>query len=220
MIKLFNACIFADELIDSGANPCDGYNVITEVSCHEGLPKGAVINEYIAYSKDKPLLQGENIYVPSLFLSEKEIDNIIDFVLGSHAKLMVRCASNLDEVGYFDVKYKLSPVMFLHKCGILENAKIVGGVCLDKDDVALMVQENAEVILTPTFDCGMGNGIAPVLSFLNAGLKIGLGTFNNRYNSKADLQLEAYVLNLAVSAAMNKADAIKPQQLLRMLSGK
>ena len=37
-------------------------------------------------------------------------------------------------------RYKLSPIMLLHKMGVLDRCTVVGGVCLDNDDLRKTVR--------------------------------------------------------------------------------
>ena len=142
------------------------------------------------------------IYLSSLRLGDKILDAVIEQVLGNHAELMVDTARVLDEVGRFDVKYGCSPIFYLHRLGLLKNASVAGGIYLDKDDVDLMVQENAKLILTPSFDAGYGHGIPPIRMYLDRGLDIALGTMDNLFNKSGSVRYEAEVLRFLVNGTM------------------
>ncbi|MDR2202582.1 MAG: hypothetical protein LBP26_07525 [Clostridiales bacterium] len=159
-----------------------------------------------------------DIFLPSLEFSDKTVDACIEHVLGKRVRFMVRAACTLEEVGRFDAKLSLSPVMLLRRLGLLQNAIVVGGVYLDNDDVDLMVQEGASLVLTPTFNAGRGDGAANVSSYLKRGLKIALGTADNSFNKSGSIAYEADVLQLLTNAAMNDPAALTPAQKLALCS--
>lgn len=160
-----------------------------------------------------------NIFLPTMNIPDAMFDKIIEYVLKTRCKFMVVSSRSLEEVGYFDAKFRLSPIMLLHKLGLLTSSKIVGGVYLDNEDVEIMVQEKAELILTPSYDFGHGSGIMNALSYLNRGLKISLGTADNSYNVYGDMLKEAEILSLVSSASMCKQNAISDYQIKAMLNG-
>lgn len=176
-------------------------------------------NKFIYNSSNINYKKHDNIYVPSLMMSDGELDNLIEIVLENELILMVKTAETLHEVGLCDSRFKLSPIMLLHKMGLLPHCTVVGGVYLDKDDTSLMAQENAKLVLTPTMSAGYGYGLPPVISYINAGLNITLGTGDNVFNQKADILQEAKFLQLATSSSMNKQSAISLPDLSQILCG-
>lgn len=174
------------------------------------VPKinGVDITSFQIVDSEFKEFQGGNIFLSSLILDNNIIDRCVEYILTTQKKFMVRCSSTLDEVGYFDAKYKLSPIMILYKLGLLSNSFIVGGAYLDKEDIALIKQENASVILTPTFDCGYGNGFPQILSLLESEVEIILGSADNKYNSSADMNLEKYVLTIGSNCIYKKENVL------------
>ncbi|MCL2061780.1 MAG: hypothetical protein FWH03_04055 [Firmicutes bacterium] len=160
----------------------------------------------------------QNIYLSSLELPDNVFDACLQHVLKGGAKILIDAARTLAEVGRFDVKHRLSPIMYLHQNGLLSNSQIAGGIYLDKDDVDLMVQENARLILTPSFDAGRGNGIPPLRMYLERGLKIHLGTMDNTFNAAADILYEAQILRLLVNGSMC-APIITQAELQPLITG-
>lgn len=180
---------------------------------------GAETEFYELINESNPVPKEDKICLGSLMLSDKIIDEVIAYTLKTGAAFMAVAARTLTEVGKCDARFHLSPVMLLHKLGLLKNAKIVGGVYLDNDDVDLMVQENATLILTPSHDAGYGNGIPNAVSYLKRGLKIALGSGDNRFNKNRGIEFEAEILQLLSSASLNTPSAIPGYDLKKMCGG-
>ncbi len=172
---------------------------------------------YQLYEGGEDKLISKKVCLSSLLLPDKKIDYLIEYVLSNNAAFMVEACRTLEEVGLIEARFRLSPVMLLNKLGLLANSVIVGGVYLDNDDVDLMVQENASLVLTPSFDCGCGHGIASAASYLKRGLKINIGTADNRFNKSADLKLEADFLKLLTCGTMCDPSALSDADIKRIL---
>lgn len=178
---------------------------------------GIDVSHYQAIDNDFSNFFLKDIYITSLMIDNEIIDKCIEHVYKTNSKLLVCCSKTLYENGYFDSKYNLSPIMMLDKLGLLEKSTIVSGVYLDNDDVDLMVQNNIELVLTPSIDAGYGNGIANVVSYIKRGLKVRLGTGDNRFNKNGDMMLESQILSLLVSGVMCKKDSISQMDIKRAL---
>lgn len=165
---------------------------------------------------EKHITRG-NIYIDSL-LDDEILENACDYLVSSRARAIVRAEYNLEETGIIEAKYKLSPVMLLHRLGVLEYCTIASGVCLDNDDLDLMAQEDVGLILLPTADAGYGNGFAPVCAAVRRGIRVGIGTYDGKYNPSADIKREAEFLRLAANAKMSRENALSDAELRAILS--
>jgi len=143
-----------------------------------------------------------NIYLKSLFLKDNIIDAVIGKVLKGNFLIIIDACRNLKEVGACDVKYGGSPIMYANKLGLLQNAMIAGAVYLDKDDLDLIIQSNAKLILTPSFDAQKGNGIAPLKMIKSKNALYELGTMDNSTNITGDIGFEKQILKLLVNGSM------------------
>ncbi len=165
------------------------------------------------FAEFSPNAEG-NIYIPTM-CDEDVFADACDHILssGEDKRAVVRCAYSLDETGYIEAKYKLSPIMLLHKLGMLDKVEIAGGVCLDNDDLDLMAQEDVPLIVTPTASAGYGHGFAPVCAAVRRGVRVGVGTFDNKYNPKGDLGIELEFLRLTANAEMRAENALSEFEL-------
>ncbi len=152
------------------------------------------------------------IYISDM-LDETAFGNACDAILNSGRSAIVRAAYELEETGIIEARYKLSPIMLLHKMGVLDRCMIAGGVCLDNDDLDLMAQEGASLIVTPTASAGYGYGFAPICAAVSRGIRVGIGTFDGKYNRKADLTKEIEFLRLTANAEMRTENALDEETL-------
>ncbi|MCH5165069.1 MAG: hypothetical protein J1G01_01545 [Clostridiales bacterium] len=187
---------------------CD--RIVTTCSGVEG-DGFTVIKEY------SPQVKSGDIYIPTM-LDEDVLGSACDYIVTTGARAVVRTAFDLEESGIIEAKYKLSPIMLLHKLGVLGNCTIAGGVCLDNDDLDLMAQENVPLILLPTADAGYGHGFAPVCAAVRRGIRIGIGTLDGKYNKKANLDYELEFLRLTANAEMSVENALSNEQLKKILA--
>lgn len=187
---------------------CDGV-----VYCGDGDGSGAtdIYRSIGAHDVDKLL------YIPDMS-DETAFEKACDYILSNKAKAIVRAAYDLTEAGIIEARYKLSPIMLLHKMGIAEYCTVAGGVCLDNDDLDLMVQEDMPLIITPTASAGYGHGFAPVCAAIARGIRVGIGTFDNKYNHNADIDRELEFLAITANAEMRCENALSKEQLNKILS--
>lgn len=158
-----------------------------------------------------------NVYLSSVLLDPHIVDAVIDHVLSEKCDLIVNACSTLEEVGVCDKRYGCTPVGLAHKFGLLDGAYIAGGTYLDKDDIDLIIQSGAKVILTPSTTMGEGQGIPPLRMLLTLGATVYLGTGSAEYNPTADLLFEKNLISLAVSGAHCTRHAVSEADLRQML---
>ena len=159
-----------------------------------------------------------DIYIDTL-TDEDVLEKACDYLVSTKdAHAIVRAAYDLNETGLIEARHKLSPIMLLHKMGVLDKCTIAGGVCLDNDDLDLMAQECIPLILLPTASAGYGYGYAPVCAALRRGIRVGVGTFDGKYNKAADLDYEIKFLSLTANAEMRAENALSTSQLNKILA--
>ncbi|MDE7395891.1 MAG: hypothetical protein K2M95_07220 [Clostridiales bacterium] len=173
----------------------------------------------LPFDEDAMRLGCKNLFLPSLDIPDKTLDSLIEYALENGARVTAVCSATLEEAGIIDSRFGKSPVMLLHECGLLVGCTVVGGVYLDKDDLALMAQENVPLVVRPSFDAGYGHGVAPVIAALKAGVKVSLGTADGVYNKDHSVLAEAAYLRLLTAAQLNRRDALSLGALSIMAAG-
>lgn len=206
-----NGLIFATDIINntalltqfSGANiVCSNENALAQI---ENILCGYSGEDFILFQyvdDETEIFFADNLYISTIELSDDKIDSIIEHYYNRKGEFLIDCARDLQQVGEFDAKMQKSPIMYLHSLGILDNSGIVGGIYLDKDDVDLMTQSNAHLVLTPSHDASVGNGIPPLKLYKSRELKMHVGTICNELNPSKSLKYECEVLTLLVNGSM------------------
>jgi len=74
-------------------------------------------------------------------------------------------------------KYGKSLVAHLQELGVLgPRFSAAHGIWLDSDDISRLADEGAGVVHNPMSNLRIGSGVAPVRGFLDAGVRLGIGT--------------------------------------------
>lgn len=198
MTKLYNALTFDDGIMQrTGSLACGRINYV-------GVKD--VIGAVCYVPVGQAISGARHVYVDDLF-DDAQLDRAIE-LKADGAELLISCCRTLYEVGLCDKRHSVTPIGWAHKLGLLENAKIGGAVCLDKDDIDLIIQSSAEVILTPSSSMGRGEGIPPVRMLLSLGAAVRLGSGEQEYNPDGDMTFEARLLSLAASGELRTKDAL------------
>ncbi len=204
---LATAINYASDIVlynDSNVHLSENHGVKIETVCDINFNTAVIANK--------------NMYLPFADFPEKKFDELIDLVLSNNVKLYIRCSETLHEVGVSDSRYNKSPIMLLHSFGLLENSVIIGAHHLDNDDLALMQQENASLVLTPSDSFSKGLSVPPMRAYINSGVKISLATGSGRFNRSHNIFREAYLIKMITCANMNSADAILDEELIDMIA--
>ncbi|MDE7464683.1 MAG: hypothetical protein K2M48_06605, partial [Clostridiales bacterium] len=93
---------------------------------------------------------------------------------------------------------------------------VVGGVCLDNDDLDLMAQEGVPLVVLPTASAGYGHGYAPICAAIARGIRIGVGTFDGKYNKDCSIERELEFLKLTANADMRCENAVSEESLVKI----
>ncbi|HVE79779.1 MAG TPA: amidohydrolase family protein [Gemmatimonadaceae bacterium] len=86
----------------------------------------------------------------------------------------------------------VSPLAYLERAGALRpHTLLIHCVRADRDDVERVRQAGCAVAHCPASNAKLGHGVAPVLAFLGAGVRVGLGSDSVASNNRMDILGEA-----------------------------
>jgi cytosine/adenosine deaminase-related metal-dependent hydrolase len=110
-----------------------------------------------------------------------------------------------------------SPIALLEKHGALERGPLlIHCVRVDDADIAIMARHRCAVAHCPASNAKFGHGIAPLLSIIAAGIRVGMGSDSVASNNRMDILDEARLAVLIHRAATRKHDAFGAHQALEL----
>lgn len=110
--------------------------------------------------------------------------------------LQIHLAESSAEYAYSIENFGLSPVQYLNEIGYFDHDILIAhAVYVDEEDINILAEKGVKISHNPTSNLKLGNGIAPVFSYLDKGIVVGLGTdgaaSNNSLNILAEIKLAA-----------------------------
>jgi 5-methylthioadenosine/S-adenosylhomocysteine deaminase len=122
---------------------------------------------------------------PNVLISAKKISE-------KYATLYtIHLSETKSEVEETRKKYNLTPIEYMAKLNILDNAVIAKHcVWLEENDINLLKKHQVKVIHNPESNLKLGAGIAPIPRLLSEGITVGLGTDGPASNNDLDMFLE------------------------------
>jgi cytosine/adenosine deaminase-related metal-dependent hydrolase len=110
-----------------------------------------------------------------------------------------------------------SPIALLEKLGLLgRRSLLIHCVRLDAADIASIANHDCAVAHCPASNAKFGHGVAPILSLLAAGVRVGIGSDSVASNNRMDLLDEARLAVLMHRAVAERHDAFGARDALRL----
>jgi cytosine/adenosine deaminase-related metal-dependent hydrolase len=110
-----------------------------------------------------------------------------------------------------------SPIELLEQHGALDRGPLlIHCVRVDEADIAIMARRRCAVAHCPASNAKFGHGIAPLLSFVAAGIRVGIGSDSVASNNRMDILDEARLAVLIHRAATRRHDAFGAHQALEL----
>jgi 5-methylthioadenosine/S-adenosylhomocysteine deaminase len=110
------------------------------------------------------------------------------------------------EQGMIQEAGDISPIQYLDHLGVLdEQTLLVHAVWVDDKDIAIIADKNACISHNPESNMKLASGVAPVMKFLDAGIRVGLGTDGCASNNDLDLFQE-----MDTTAKLHKVHSLDP----------
>ena len=107
-------------------------------------------------------------------------------------RLHTHLAETQDEEVFCEQKFGYRPVGYMESVGWMgEDVWFAHVVHINPIEIQLLVKQGSGVAHCPSSNMRLGSGIAPVMSFLNNGVKVGLGVDGSASNDSSHLLGEA-----------------------------
>ncbi|MCW5212133.1 amidohydrolase [Desulfobulbus sp. TB] len=167
------------------------------------------IAEFISQCQNNPLVQpavfAHSPYTcsPDTLVAAKELsrtENILFFI---------HIAETEQEAEMILEKQGDSPVRHLHALGLLDPATVcIHGVWLDEQDMDILAETGAGVVVCPQSNLKLASGIAPLQELLARNIRVGIGTDGAASNNRLDLIREMDIC--AKIQKMQKREQLDP----------
>ncbi|WPD20743.1 MAG: amidohydrolase [Candidatus Electrothrix scaldis] len=120
--------------------------------------------------------------------------------------LFIHTAETAQESSLIIGKQADSPVRHLHKLDILDAGTVcIHTVWLDEEDMDVLAETGAGVVVCPQSNLKLASGIAPLQAMLTRGIRVGIGTDGVASNNRLDL-----IREMDVCAKIHKLPALDP----------
>jgi len=118
----------------------------------------------------------------------------------------IHAAETRTEQDQIQSEHQTTPVQLLDRIGILDqNTLLVHTIWVDDDDIETIAKRRAKISHNPESNMKLASGIAPVMDFIKAGIRVGLGTDGCASNNNLDLFQE-----MDMTAKLHKVNALDP----------
>jgi cytosine/adenosine deaminase-related metal-dependent hydrolase len=126
-------------------------------------------------------------------------------------------ADNLRKRGIASGRRGRSPIALLEARGALEGGPLlIHCVRADDADIETIARHRCSVAHCPASNAKFGHGIAPILSFIDAGIRVGIGSDSVASNNRMDILDEARLAVLIHRAATRRHDAFGADEALKL----
>lgn len=133
------------------------------------------------------------------------------------APVFTHLAETESEVAGCRERYGMTPVAFLDSIGMFDYGG--GGyhcVHMTADDIAIMKRKGLFAVTNPGSNTKLASGIAPVNDFLQAGVKVAIGTDGPASNNCLDMFREMFLVTGLAKLKQKDASAVDAMEVLKM----
>ncbi len=148
------------------------------------------------YQNNKLITPCVGVHTP--FTSNKEIlQKAKELAKNKNTLFNIHLAETQWETDTINKQYGKSPTQWLHDLGILDAQTIaVHSVHLSPKDIEIFKNQNVKVAHNPECNMKISSGAAPISTYLEKGIKVGLGTDGAASNNNLDLFEEMHTMAL------------------------
>jgi len=199
----------ANAVFDSGMRAILGQGVIDFPAPGVPEPSDNINNavRFIDKWHDKSPMITPSIFCHSPYTcSEETLKKAKNAASSKKLIFQIHVAETKDERNRILSEKNSSPVKYLDNIGILDGSTLlVHSIWVDDEDIDIIASSGAKVSVCTESEMKLASGIAPVIKFLEAGIKVGLGTDGSASNNDLDLFQE-----MDSTAKLHKVNILDP----------
>ena len=156
-----------------------------------------------------PLIQ------PSIFChspytcSEKTLRKAKEIAHSTGSLFQIHAAETRSEYELIKDRHHMSPIAYLDSLNILDSRTLlVHAIWLDDADIDIVARSGAAISHAPESAMKLGSGIARIPEFIQAKIRVGLGTDGCASNNNQDMFQE-----MDITAKLHKVSTLNPQAM-------
>ncbi len=148
---------------------------------------------------------------------EKCIKEFSQICTDLKTRMHVHISESLKEHESCIEKYKKTPTQWFYDLGLFENPVFAAHcVHLTDDDIKIFKEKNASIVHNPTSNLKLASGIAPISTYLDAGINVALGTDGAASNNNLNMFEEMHLAAILHKGFNQNPTIISPAQVLTM----
>jgi len=141
----------------------------------------------------------------------------VDLARQKDVPLHIHLAETRDEVAWATQNWGQTPVIALDSIGVFSVPTIAAHcVHVTAQEMEILAQRAVTAVHCPKSNAKLGNGHAPVVSLLNAGVNVALGTDGAASNNSQDMIEEMRMASLLQKACLEDPTALPAQEAAMM----
>ena len=167
-------------------------------------------------------------------VSRSLFEKITNYALDKNIKLTIHAAESEEERDFFltgenffagiykkmDLEWDvpgISPIRYLAEIGVLQARPLLAHcVKVSEEDIQLIAETGTRIAHCPKSNAKFGHGIAPLESFLENKISVGLGSDSVASNNVCDILEEARFAALFARVFNNKKRFLKAEELIKV----
>ena len=150
--------------------------------------------------------------------SKELIEEMAEISHQKKAPVYLHCCETALEVEECKERYNgLSPVQILDELGLFDyGATLFHGVHVTEKDMEIMKDKKLSVIINSSSNVKLASGIAPVKTYLEKGIDLGIGTDGPASNNCLDMFREMFLTSALEKVKNMDASAVDSLEVLKM----
>jgi 5-methylthioadenosine/S-adenosylhomocysteine deaminase len=130
------------------------------------------------------------------------------------ARIVMHAAETAQRIEMIRRRYGTTTIRLLAQRGLLSPRVLLShAIQVDADEIGMIARHGAHVVVSPSAEMKLGDGIPPVVDMLRAGVNVALGTDAAVCNNSTDMFLEMRALGLSQKLRYGAA-ALTPDRIL------
>ncbi len=114
-------------------------------------------------------------------------------------------------------KYKLTPLGYFEKCGLLKNPLVAAHcVWIEGDDFNIIKRNRVTPVHCISSNMKLGSGFAPIKKMLDMGIDVGIGTDGASSNNNLDMLEEMHIASLVNKGITGDPQCMSAKEIIKL----